>query len=184
MATNDAHAVLAGDDERRYLVLEVSDCYKQNRPYFRRLNAWWNAGGKEALLGFLMTFDLGGYEIRDIPNTTALESQKTESLDPVDKWLLGVLAEGRWSFEREWQSNVSRRQVIQSLEDYARAHNLRYVNSSPVSVGKRLRKHLEVGTAQETIGDRRKTWTFPNLDEARKQFADSLGLQHFDWDAI
>ena len=102
----------------------------------------------------------------------------------MDKWLLGVLAEGRWSFEREWQSNVSRRQVIQSLEDYARAHNLRYVNSSPVSVGKRLRKHLEVGTAQETIGDRRKTWTFPNLDEARKQFADSLGLQHFDWDAI
>jgi hypothetical protein len=184
MATNDAHAVLAGADERRYLVLEVSDCYKQDKPYFRGLNAWWNAGGKETLLGFLMALDLSGFEIRSIPDTTALESQKTESLDDVDKWLLGVLAEGRWSFEREWQSNVTRRAVIQSLDDYARAHNRHYVNSNPVSVGKRLRKHLDIGTGQETIGDRPKTWTFPNLDDARKQFSESLGLKHFDWDAI
>ena len=183
MATNDAHAILAGEDERRYFVLEVSDCHKQDKPYFKKLNNWWGGGGKEALLGFLLQHDLGDFEIRDVPNTKALEEQKTESLDPVDKWLLNVIAEGDWSITK-WKKEVPRPEVVGSLEQYVKANNLKYVNTGPTSVGKRLRKHMAVGGGQETTGNRGKTWLFPDLDDARKQFSASLGLKHFDWDAI
>jgi hypothetical protein len=184
MATNDAHAVLAGEDERRYFVLEVSDIRKQDHDYFARLNKWWNTGGKEALLGFLMRRDLSNFEIRKIPYTKALEDQKTASLDSVDKWLFGVLSEGAWTDWKDWTTEVPRKVVFESLERYMNVNRSLHVKTTPEAIGKRLRKRMTVNNGQESTGSRRKTWLFPELEDARKQFADSLRLKHLDWSNI
>jgi len=57
MASNDTWVVPAGEDERRYFVLDVGEKQKQNFSYFRDLNRRMDEGGREALLHYLMTLD-------------------------------------------------------------------------------------------------------------------------------
>jgi hypothetical protein len=176
MATNEDHAILAGDDERRYFVLRVSDVKKGDHDYFGKLNAWWDSGGKEAFLGYLLEYDLAGFNIRKVPNTEALEQQKLYSLAPLDAWLLERLHDAD-----RWTSEQPRDQVAGSFAEYVKQHGHRFVKTSTDAVGQGLRKHLDIGEKRESTGRRRRMWVFPALMDARQQFAASLGLEFSAW---
>lgn len=94
MASNDDWVVPANADERRYFVLDVGSDQKQNSEYFEALLAQLRNGGYEALLDFLMRYDLKGYQVRTVPQTRALSEQKTLSLDPVESWWHARLTDG------------------------------------------------------------------------------------------
>jgi hypothetical protein len=188
MATNEDHAILAGEDERRYFVLHVSDCKKQDHAYFGTLNAWWSSGGKEAFLGYLLDYDLTGFNIRKVPNTAALERQKLQSLGPLGAWLFERLQEGRLCAVHgcghpplDWPLEQDRKNVAADFALYVKDHGHRYANTARDSVGFGIRKHIELADKREGTGERRRLWVFPPLDEARQQFASSLGLEHFKW---
>ncbi len=95
MASNEEWVVPASTDERRFCVVDVSDCKKGNREYFTALHAaTHNKDVQAAMLNELMELDLTHYEIRDIPETEALKEQRTHSLDSLGKWWLAVLSRG------------------------------------------------------------------------------------------
>ena len=94
MASNDDWVVPANADERRYFVLDVGAGQKQNAVYFEALLAQMNNGGYEALLDFLVKYDLSDYQVRTVPQTKALSEQKTLSLDPIESWWHGRLTDG------------------------------------------------------------------------------------------
>ena len=52
-----------------------------------------NSGGKEALMGTLLDYDLNDFEVRDFPDTPARQNQKIESLEPFEAWWIAVLSE-------------------------------------------------------------------------------------------
>jgi hypothetical protein len=81
MASNDAWIVPAEVDDRRFAVFAVSEKHKQNRGYFKALNAELDSGGLEAMLHDLLAFDLGEWHPRnDIPRTAERDEQKIATL--------------------------------------------------------------------------------------------------------
>lgn len=95
MASNESWVVPANVGDRRFFVLDVGDGHMRDDRYFARIAKELDAGGREALLHLLMTYDLSGFDVRDIPKTKALQEQKAHSLPPEQEWWLSKLMEGR-----------------------------------------------------------------------------------------
>jgi len=94
MASNSDWVVPASPNERRFFALDVSDEHRQERPYFAAIRSELEAGGYEAILYDLLRYDLSGFNVRDVPETSALMDQKKLSLDLKHAWWLDVLWRG------------------------------------------------------------------------------------------
>jgi Family of unknown function (DUF5906) len=75
MASNMRFVIPAGQDARRYFVLEVSIKRMQDSTYFGKIAADLDGGGLSNLLYFLQSMDLSDFNIRNVPKTTALALQ-------------------------------------------------------------------------------------------------------------
>lgn len=95
MASNSAWVVPTGYDDRRFVVLDVSEDFKANPGYWGRLNAELENGGYEELLYMLATRDLSKFNPRIKPQTSALQEQKALSFEPLARWWYGVLQDGQ-----------------------------------------------------------------------------------------
>lgn len=86
----------ATDGERRYFVSRVSDNRRGDTRFFDALHRqMYEQGGLQALLHDLKVMDLGDWTPRNtIPNTRAMDDQKIQNLEPVQKWWHEVLWEG------------------------------------------------------------------------------------------
>lgn len=80
---------------RRFAVLEISDVRMRDTAYFAAIDKQMNEGGREALLQYLLNFDLSNVDLRTVPKTAALLEQKVASLTPEQGWWLDVLSSGR-----------------------------------------------------------------------------------------
>lgn len=94
MLSNEKWVVPAGQDDRRYFVLDVSDACMKNIPYFKAIQAELDNGGLEAWLYELLTMDLGTFEVRNKPDTAGLQDQKRMSMKDEDQWILHLLRDG------------------------------------------------------------------------------------------
>lgn len=92
---NNNWLVPAGVDERRFAVLDVGEAKQQNHDYFGAIEEEMNAGGREALLHYLLHFDLDDVPLRTIPDTAALREQKVATLPPEQQWWLDILGRGQ-----------------------------------------------------------------------------------------
>lgn len=91
---NNRWLIPAGIDERRFAVLDVGDEKRQNSRYFQAIDDEMDRGGREALLRYLLDFELTDVPLRTIPATMALAEQKVSSLSPEQHWWLDVLTRG------------------------------------------------------------------------------------------
>jgi hypothetical protein len=98
---NNNWLVPAGLDERRFAVLDVGDRCAQNHAYFARIRQELDAGGRAALLHYLLNFDYSDIPLREIPSTMALAEQKVASLDAEQQWWLDILRRGQLPGDRE-----------------------------------------------------------------------------------
>jgi hypothetical protein len=92
---NNNWLVPAGLEERRFAVLDVGEGQRQSHEYFQAIEDEFADGGREALLRFLLDFDLSRVNLRQIPATAALAEQKLSSLSPEQNWWLDVLNRGQ-----------------------------------------------------------------------------------------
>lgn len=188
MASNSDWVVPAGTDERRYLVLDVSDVKKQDHEYFASLNAHMENGGLAALLHFLLNYDLSSFNVRNVPHTAALDQQKLLSLPPLHSWLYARLYAGHlMTHENEWNREQSRDAVVNAFAEYAGRKGARFEHTDAAFIGRALRKVFpEMGDTQRRTGAGQRTrfWIFPPLDEARRQFEEAvLSGASTDWPA-
>lgn len=91
---NPDWVVPAGMEERRFAVLDMGENHMQDRDYFAAIDKEMENGGREALLHYLLNFDLTGLDLGKIPKTKALLEQKMETLDPQMAWVLDLLERG------------------------------------------------------------------------------------------
>jgi hypothetical protein len=100
MASNMKFVVPAGQNARRFFVLEVATDQLQNEDYFAAIEDDLNAGGLSHLLHFLKTFDLKDFRIRKVPHTKALAEQQSYTRDGIDKLVEHLCHLGRLPFQK------------------------------------------------------------------------------------
>lgn len=107
IAANDPHVIRATGDERRYFVLNVSQEHQQDTDYFGKMLEQLENGGREALLFFLQNYDLTSFNVRNVPQTDALQEQKQMSMDPDEQWWFRKLEDGRvQDHQTKWVSII------------------------------------------------------------------------------
>ena len=183
LTTNNDYVVPASGDERRWFVLDIADTYKGDYAYFKAIDEHMDSGGREALLYYLMHYQIpDDIELRQAPTTAGLDEQKVHSLSGMGRWWMDCLLEGQLYGH---QSTVC--QLTQSFNSFSRAYCIKSCNqhindhrvSKPVSsvaLGKYLRKVVpNLGTS----GNANRVYNFPGLDQLRQDFESEIGS--FDW---
>jgi len=94
IVSNRDWVVPASMTARRFAITEALDIDRNDRPYFRALIDQMDNGGLAAMLHELLGRDLSTFEVRDIPDTEELRTQKPLSLSSLDRWWLTVLHRG------------------------------------------------------------------------------------------
>ena len=95
LASNEAWAVHADPDDRRFVFLDVADTWARDKKFFSPLYQQMKSGGYEALLFLLQTRDISEFEPRDRPNTGFGQDILEMSMTPSQRFWLKVLEEGR-----------------------------------------------------------------------------------------
>jgi hypothetical protein len=135
MASNDEWVVPASQDARRYAIFDVLDTHMGDRAYFKAIQEQLDNGGYAAMLYDLLHYDLTGFEIRNVPQTSGLAEQKKLSLAPEETWWLSVLSRGYVhlskhsfllspDFQSQWVERVATNMLYESyLEHFKRGRN-------------------------------------------------------------
>ena len=195
MASNDRWVVPAGYHERRFLVLDVGDDVRQDKSYFGAIDKELKAGGYEALLYFLMTYDLEGFEVRTIPKTAALQEQKIMSFKPDEEWWYHKLQSGAVFEDGRWPQFVFATHLAYDFTTYTRLWNMTNRGNS-TRLGRFMRsicpkdhdlrkqlsgKHEVVQENGEVkVVERPRVYHLPSLKECRAHWDSDFGGP-YDW---
>ena len=80
-------AVPIGSDDRRFLILDVSDAHKEDESWFGPIIKQMKEKGLEALMYDLMNENLTDFNVRKPPKSGFGFDMKLRSLDTVSQWL-------------------------------------------------------------------------------------------------
>jgi hypothetical protein len=184
IASNDDWVVPAGERERRYVMLDVSDVHIQEAKWFEPIHTELEGGGYSAMLFDLLNHDLGDWHPRRIPANCGLLDQQERSLSPMDAWWLELLQSGRlWgcdpnhhperavcnAYDAEVGGPFHSRMVKRlGLFDQARTlvPKLRH-HANDTELGRYLGAQ---GCDNTKKVMRRQGWTFPPLTECRAKW--------------
>lgn len=184
LASNAQWIVPAGGDERRFFVLDVADTHKQDSDYFGAIAAQMKIGGKEALLHHLLTHDLTGYEVRNVPKTLALQDQKAHSFNADESWWYEKLTDGNLliqAAEEQWPTNILKSDLYDDHSQFMRDHRVARP-TFPVQVGKFLKLVCPgIRAWQGKRGNKRPYfYALPPLDVCRESWEVSYGPQNWE----
>ena len=119
IASNEAWAVHADQDDRRFVFLDVSDAKAQDSDYFSLLFKQMGAGGDEALLDFLQRRDISDFNPRQRPNTGFGQDAREVSMTPAQRFWFKVLQEGQTPiWDRNFNGFDEVRFVHHSTDDW------------------------------------------------------------------
>jgi hypothetical protein len=162
--------------ERRWAVQDVNKKYIGNRTYFNALHEeLYKCGGIEAMLSSLLHLDLEGWHPRNgVPDTAALRDQAMLSLSSVEKWLYGLLWEGKLS--HPFLSDGSRIRtgdlVISAQE------NIGNVRGKPIQLAD-LKPFFEKWNIKHHRNEKGRFWQFPKLEDIRVAWDYRFGKQEW-----
>jgi len=158
-------------EERRFAVFDVGEEHTQDHAYFAAIEKQMDGGGREALLDYLLNFDLTGIELRQIPNTAALLDQKIASLPPEKGWLLDLLRNGRLPPGCPKDNECPVDALFDSYVEHAQRQGARR-RSIETEIGALLNKTFPtLRRVRVCVGDHRLyVYRFPPLAECRERF--------------
>ena len=201
MASNNDWAAPMDLDDRRFVVLEVSEARKGDRAYFQGLAEEIKNGGTEALIHFLLHHDISGFDPRELPKTGPQEAKllaKIRSLDSVGQWWFGCLESGQITTDpgyglpmmvsgtEAWEEGPITVTVDRLYRSYVESmQTTRRHASSKTEFGKQLRKLVGEGfrttrmEAKPPAGDgkvaRPRGYVLPSLLECREVLKARMG---------
>ena len=196
--------VPAGLEERRFAVLDLGEGHVQDTAYFAGIDEQMDNGGREALLYYLLKFDLKNVDLRTIPKTAALLDQKISTLNPMQGWWLDTLMRGQLpgllpdeSPKGYWTCPSA--SILDLYLHHAQRQGSRR-RSLEVQVGIFLNKHVPGLRKREIVNKiqvsdvknirtrpfRDNVYDFPPLATCRKAYAECLQQniawpEHSDW---
>lgn len=185
IATNNEWSVPAGLDERRFFALHVTDDRQQDTQYFKKIITELREGGAARWLHELLTRDVSGFNVFDVPQTEELARQKLLSLEPWAEWWYAKLRDGAVAPGLAWDQPTP---IKAAYLDYV--HHCRLAGHreprGPEYLGRCLRGLLpgepavtrgrlrhEVNIAGEVLraGELHTLWRLSSLQGCREHFA-------------
>jgi hypothetical protein len=191
MATNSDWVVPAGRHERRFLVLDVSSDKLQDGTFFGPLNEQMRAGGREALLHYLLSLDIASFNPRVVPGTEALQEQKEHSLSPEEEWWHSKLYSGEAAPGRGWPEWLTCEELALDFQSYVLGWG-RGQRCSRVRLTKLLERagcrRGQLGRRVDSVGpdgrirsvDRPRVYMLPSIERARQRWNELFGGS-FNW---
>ena len=196
MASNDPHVIRATGDERRYMVLDMGEGKKQNSEFFGAINNEMENGGYEALLYFLQSVDLSGFNVRNVPQTEALQEQKLLSMSYDEEWWYRKLCDGRLlDTHTEWERFTKTDDVVTDYIGYMDAWKQtrrgnetslgRFLSRMVPHISRTLRRvHIEVVNQQNGRPEKKAVrayfYDFGSLDQCRKAWERAHGKMNWE----
>jgi len=180
-ATNNEWVAPAGPQERRFFVIDVGEKHMQDHAYFEAIQSELNNGGREALLHFLLKYDISGLNLRQFPQTAALMEQKIYSLTPVCKFIFEKLESGVLSNAVNRWDEIPTKDLYSQFIAFCIHIGERYKPSAS-EFGIKLRKLLPgvsttKGRANRYGSARPNVYRFPSLSDCRKTFESFINYQ-------
>ncbi len=197
LASNSQWIVPAGADERRFFVLDVGRDQMQNAKYFRAIADQMDNGGREALLHYLLNYDISDFQVRDVPKTEVLQEQKVLSFSPMQAWWYRCLDEGRIADTDDlWSTVLEKDAVLGSYVEEAKAYNYTR-RGNATQLGRFLASMMPDGYPRsfqqrglkldkrsgQKVAARANMWELPPLAECRAYFDEQCGGP-FPWTKI
>jgi hypothetical protein len=134
MASNDEWVVPASLEARRFCVLEAGSEMMGNHEYFGAIWKQMEDGGYEAMLHDLLALDLTTFNVRNVPQTAGLETQRKLSLPIPEAWWRDCLERG-YVFKSklgledvfgQWHEVVSTELLFASYSEFAERRRERH----------------------------------------------------------
>jgi hypothetical protein len=194
MASNDAWVVPAGADARRYLVLDVAEVQKQRGEYFKAIRNQMQNGGRAALLHFLLTRDITGYDVSAVPKTKGLMDQKLFTMSPEEEWWHNKLEDGlllpshdRWEREvmkdelfNDYVNHMQRTGILRRCTPTMLKSFLSRVLPRPYPIQSQRWAEITIKGAKGEMRVRRRPYFFemPSIEDARAMWTERLGGEY------
>ena len=179
MASNNEWVVPAGNKERRYFVLQVSDKHIQDHAYFASIDEQMlRQGGLAAMMHDLLHRDISAFDVRKFPWTDALDDQLLRTLDPATQWWMDYLGKTYTSWEYPIRAVLS--------DAFAQANGTFNSKSSETKLGMFLSKVVpggvkKVAHALIAGGSLSDCYEFPDQRTCRQALVKKLGLKNDPW---
>lgn len=179
MASNSEWIVPASLEARRFFVLNVPDTRRGDFGYFAAIWEQMEAGGYEAMLHDLLTYDLTGFNPRKAPETAGLQEQKKLSLKTEEGWWHDVLYRGSISAGCEWQEKANTDILFGDYIGWAKSQGERH----PLTRETFGRFMVRMGCHPKRLGTKpqRHGYSLGSLDLARLAFTAATKLTAVEW---
>lgn len=186
-ATNAEHFKNTERDDRRDLVLRLSESRKGDHEYWSALNAEIDGGGVEAMMHDLLAFDLTDFNVRDKPDTNELLEQKLQSLGPIQRWWHDRLYQGfidgdstvdgytAIGVNARWPDFISTLGAIQGVITVSGGRV--YRKPSAIDMARAIKEVCPSARQVQatTDGGRKRGFVLPDLEQARSDFDTYIG---------
>jgi len=200
VASNEEHFVHLDGDDRRWLILPVSDKYQNDKDYFSKLSGCIDQESG-AFLKYLLNREIKN-NLAHPPGTEQKDRLKLLSMKPIERWWLDCLVEGSIGYEKSgyqdfaitndiWNTPgcpAKTEEVFSSFLTYADKMKLNtHERVDKARLGIYLAKATD-GNIQKRRLDQSQTYVMPALDTCRELFASyksvtnwlSLQEMHFE----
>lgn len=190
MASNDDWVVPVGDFDRRFFVLDVGDEKRKDKDYFGAIVDQMESGGYEALLHYLLAYDLKDFDLSNVPATAAHSEQRAHTMTGTQEWWFHKLEEGLiLPGHTGWQDRVWCSELRDDFSDYLNRWD-RGHRSNSTRLGMFLKKCLPGGDRRAQASgthpvrqhdgtveavDRPTLYEMPTLADCRKHWDDTFG---------
>lgn len=182
-ATNRNHAISLENDDRRWLILEVSEKYKGNHKYFNELIKEIENAGIEAFHAFLLNPELlEKADLASLPESNAVLDQKIRSLDHAESFIYECL-NSRTIYlnhnsdnQEKWENDgfrIGKSDFHKLYLDYCKDKKGSYPLTDSY-FSKKLQEILPLRDAPRS-GGKPRAWQFPDIEEAREDFQKWIG---------
>jgi len=186
IASNNEWVAPMGMDDRRFVVLDVSEHRKGDWEYFKKLANQIKNGGDKAFIHYLLDVNLSNFNPRILPAVKSRTKyiNKIKTADSVTQWLLNCLEcgsldtipEDDWEYRIQVSKNAAHQAYLNWCE------RMRINHREPMTgLTKTLKKLIGVRQKQIRHNEKRdRVYEFPPLSDCRQQIEQLMG-QEIDW---
>ncbi|MDI2076508.1 hypothetical protein ABIF68_010400 [Bradyrhizobium japonicum] len=177
--------VPAGMRDRRWAIFDMGEEHMQDHAYFAAIDDEMNNGGREALLHYLLNFDLSQVDLRSIPRTATLFDQQIESFSSEQAWWLDTLMSGQLPPAVPCVNEIGTcrcNDLYRSYVHHAKQQGVGH-RSIETRIGMFLKDQIgaDLRHTRPLVGDERpRCYRLPSLAACRARFTRKMG-QDLDW---